>query len=246
MSTLNDFIASVKTEGLMQTNRFDVVIPLPPILNDNSIYVGDVQKILLHCDSVVLPGINISTNGARTFGEMRDMPYEKTYEDIVLSFYVDNTMQVKLFFDTWANESVQSIVTRKFNYYQKYVTPRIYIHVNDRMENTKYTVRLFDAYPKSVGAIQLDTGSREIMKMTVVMNYRYWDSLIGQSDSQNLPFVDNELSAAGVPSADETSVPNSYFTKFSQYQSNYNSFENARNQLYATNGKLSGLGSIFS
>jgi hypothetical protein len=219
---------------------------MPPILSDPSIYIGDFQKILLHCDAVTLPGVNISTNGARTFGEMRDMPFEKTYDDINMSFYVDNTMQVKLFFDTWANESVQSLVTRKFNYYNQYISSTISIHVNDKMENTRYTVRLFDAYPKSIGPIQLDTSSKEIMKMSVVMNYRYWDSLIGHTDSQNLPFVDNEMSAAGLPSADKTSVPNSYFTKFGQYQSNYNSFENARNQLFATNGQLSGLGSTFS
>jgi hypothetical protein len=84
------------------------------------------------------------------------------------------------------------------------------------------------------------------MKMTVNMNYRYWDSLIGQTDSQNLPFVDNELSADGVPSGNDNAVPNSYFTKFNQYQSGFNSFENNRTQLFSTNGQLSGLGSIFS
>lgn len=236
MSTLNEFIASVKTEGMMNTNRFTVEMGIPPILADTSF--ADLQKILLHCEAVNLPGINISTQPARTFGEIREMPYDRLYENVNFTFLVDNSMQVKYLFDTWANNSIQNATTRKFNYYKQYITD-MSIYVYDRADNSRYTVKLYECFPKQITGIQLDHNSRDVMKLQVSMNYRYWDS--------------NAIEGAFSAEAGEvngfinpTEVPDTYFTNFNAYQAGYNSFENARNSLYASETQTIGLGSILT
>ncbi len=96
------------------------------------------------------------------------------YEPITLSFFVDANMNVKKLFDAWIN-SIQLQDTRKFNYYDSYTCP-MKIYVQDTAEQNRYIVELFEVYPKTVNAIQLDYASRDVMKLQVTMMYKYWRS----------------------------------------------------------------------
>ena len=50
------------------------------------------------------------------------------------------------------------------------------VYVYDKDDNEQYHVKLFECYPKSVSPIQMDYGSKDIMKVQVSFNYRYWVS----------------------------------------------------------------------
>ena len=52
-------------------------------------------------------------------GEFREVPYEKLYEPINMTFYVDNDMQVKKLFDEWMS-LISDPSTRTYNYYNNY------------------------------------------------------------------------------------------------------------------------------
>jgi hypothetical protein len=191
MTTLNDFVSSITSAGLMTSNRFDVEFALPPALlssNSGFNYKGDLKKVLMHCDSVVLPGMTISTQQARTYGELREMPYERLFDNINLTFYVDTTMDSKALFDSWIN-SIQDPVTRQFNYYKEYITD-ITIFTLDKDNEDTYRVKLFECYPKSISPIQLDYSSKDVMKLQVSMNYRYWISGSAGSTSEDQSSVD--------------------------------------------------------
>lgn len=166
MAELNEFVAQIKRGGLSRTNRFHVMFQ-PPFLDPEVIgLVG------LLCDQVQLPGTNYSTTQNRSFGEFRETPYERLYEPISMSFYVDRAMAVKELFDTWTI-SIQNPDTRLFSYYKEYITD-ITVFVEDLENNVRYKVTMFEAYPKSVGAIQLDTTSKDVMKMSVNFVYKYY------------------------------------------------------------------------
>jgi hypothetical protein len=173
MSTLNEFIASVRDKGLMTTNRFSVEFALPSIIRTID-YLGDLRTVAMQCEGLTLPGMSISTQQARTYGEFREMPYERTFDNITMTFMVDNSMDSKFLFDTWIN-SIQDPVTRQFNYYNEYTTD-IDIFVDDRDDESRYNVKLYECYPKSVAQINMDYASRDVMKLQVSMNYRYWRS----------------------------------------------------------------------
>lgn len=232
MSTLNEFISQVKSEGLMTTNRYSVEFNLPSKIG---LFPG-LQRILLHSESIILPGINISTQPSRSFGEVREMPYEKTFEPVQMTFLVDNSMAVKMLFDTWISNSMQNMTTRKFNYYKEYTTD-MHINVFDKTDLQRYKVSLYECYPKNLASIQLDNNAKgEPMRVIVSMTYRHWDS----------EMMDSSPSEGGEEDITSQEVPDTYYTNFNQYQSEFNSFENSRNSLYTAETQTTGDGSILT
>lgn len=183
--SINNFISEVK-QGLARQNRFTVVFS-PPI----KIGTPELQKVLLFCDTSQLPGVNFSTVQNRTYGEFREIPYEKIYDNLNMSFYVDKEMKVKSLFDSWINQ-IQNPITRNFNYYNEY-TCEMKIKVHDTVDRTRYQLTLYECYPKTLGAISLDYASKEIMKLPVTMQYKYWTATAIESSGDDSEIVDTEL-----------------------------------------------------
>ena len=174
--SIDRFIAQVKGFGLSRTNRYTVRFT-PPV----SVF-QDMSSLLLLCDQVNLPGLSYSTTQNRIYGEFREVPYEKLYENLTFSFYVDKRMEVKAIFDRWM-EYIQHPLRRTFNYYDSYIVP-LTITVQDLNEKTQYTVDVFECYPKQISTIQLDSASKDVMKLQVSMQYKFYQAK-NQTDIQN-------------------------------------------------------------
>lgn len=217
---ISTFVSQIST-GLARSNRFLVSLTPPSaaltglqsqgrVSYDNS----QLQKILLLCDSAQLPGLTINTTPIRSFGEVREIPYEQNYEPITLSFFVDAQMNVKKMFDDWLL-STQIKDTRKFNYYDSYTSP-LKIYVQDFAEKNRYIVEMFEAYPKTVSAVQMDYSSKEVMKLQVTMMYKYWRSYqienAGKAKSSVTEFFDYTTNV----NTDQ------YLTNFTEFQQEYN------------------------
>ena len=160
------FISQVKTKGLARTNRFLVEIPGMGRSSD------DAEMLSLFCETVSLPGLSLATTPQRIYGEVREMPYEKIYDTVNLSFYVDSDMNLKLMFDNWIHSTIDPR-TRQSNYYHNYVRDvRISVLPVDS-DTPVYTVTLREAYPKAVGTVQMDAAARDVMKLPVTLNYKF-------------------------------------------------------------------------
>ena len=182
MSLLSDFITEVKVSGLMRTARYSVLMPFIISTTEEN---KDPRLVSMFCDQVQIPGLNYNTNPILTYGETREAPYQRMFDNITLSFYVDNEMKVKKYFDDW-QFSIQNPVTRTFNYYSDYIKP-IQIGVEDIESKTKYMVELRECYPKTVSSIQMDAASKDLMKLSVTIAYRYWVPIGGYTyDEINL------------------------------------------------------------
>lgn len=231
MAKLNEFISQVKTTGLSRTNRFSVYMNPPPSIaasgytNKFTQSFSNLKQILLFCDSVQLPGINLSTIQNRTFGEFRDVPYEKIYGDLNLTFYVDTDMYVKNFFDAWV-ASIQHPITRTFAYYKSYITDMTVV-VEDLQDEETYAVTLYECYPKTISAVQLDNASKDVMKLQVTMNFKNW-----------IPseiFRTAEATSKGVMSGGNINagLPMEYINNFVEFQSDWgDEIDNAINDIF--------------
>ena len=245
MATLNEFIANVAGEGLMRTSRFAVMFTLPSIIVEGK-YMRDLRKVLLYCDNINLPGITLETTAAKTFGESREMPHNKLFDTINIGFYVDNSMTVKLLFDNWMG-AIQDPVTRTFNYYREYTTD-IVIDVLDVADKSRYQVTLYQCYPKAINPVQMDYANKEVMKMVVAMNYKYWRSsattnTYGGNLSSDGAFS-NSQDSLNEYLGDTADIPDTYYTNFNQYQTGYDSFEQGRASLFSAETASVGQGSI--
>jgi hypothetical protein len=168
---ISDFVANI-SGGLARTNRFTVLITPPKTVNMEGLMPN--QQLLMLCDQVQLPGLNVNTAPVRSYGEVREAPYEFNYEPINIQFYVDTNMDVKIFFDRWI-KSIQNGNRRTFNYYKDYICNQMDITVEDLQDKARYMVRLYEVYPKSVSAIQMDYAAKDVMKIQVQLMYKYWD-----------------------------------------------------------------------
>jgi len=178
---LKDFISEVKTRGLANPNKFKVNIAFPNGPAFDALRITDYKMIQMFCDQAQLPDLNVSTSQTRTYGEIREMPYENLYGNINMSFYVDSDYIVKDFFDKWIL-SISDPITRHFNYYNDYISPNIDIIMMNNNQSTVYGVTLFECYPKQLQAVSVDYASKDIVKVSVSMNYKYWRSTL-MSDS---------------------------------------------------------------
>jgi hypothetical protein len=236
MANLKEFVAAVKSEGLMRNNRFSVFFSIPSGIEQSF----DLRKVMLYCDSVALPSVTVETAQARTFGEFREMPYNRLFDNITMSFYVDNSMQVKLLFDQWVN-SIQDPTTRTFNYYKTYTTD-LNIDVFDVAEGQRYQVVLYEAYPKAISAIQMDYANKDVMKLSVSMNYKYWlssatSSTSAAAQSSTGSSILNKLFASNGLIGNALKIPTQYFTNFNSYQTGFQSFEQGRAPLFGSSSQ---------
>lgn len=163
---ISDFITQVKTRGLARTNRFSVELVFPTGGSD-----GD-RLANLFCESVNIPGITISTTPQRINGEVTEFPYERMFDPAQLVFYVDAQMLLKKQFDEWLGLIV-SPTSRNISYYRDYVRD-ITISVHTVDEQTPYKIQLIEAYPKTVGSVQLDSNGKEVMRLSVTLAYKYF------------------------------------------------------------------------
>lgn len=249
MSKLEEFISKVKKDGMARTNRYSVILGSPISVKQAQTSSGyipagtDMQGLLLYCDQVQLPGVNYATIQNRTFGELREVPYDRMFETINMSFYVDNNMSVKAFFDQWMS-SIQNPSSRTFNYYENYITDMI-IQVEDLKDEKRYEVKLFECYPKSVGSIQMDYASKEVMKVQVTMQYKYWiseTSTPGVSNSQNREISDLSAYEFADDLLDEFGIPSTYLNDFNSFQNQFNSAQSEVENLLTG---VSRMGSLF-
>lgn len=224
---ISDFVGQI-SNGLARSNRFIINLTPPSAVSQLMAGQGrgvsdyftsgsdyrNLHKILLLCDSTQLPGLNLNTAPMRTFGEVREIPYELNYEPITLTFYVDAEMNVKKLFDAWI-QSTQIKDTRNFAYYDSYTTD-MSIYVQDMEEDNRYIVELYEVYPKTVSAIQVDYANKDVMKLSVTLMYKYWRS--------NQVVYNNRISQEKPEFFDYTknSSLDDYRNNFSEFQQKYN------------------------
>lgn len=171
--TLREFIGKVK-QGLARTSHYNVTFSPPSCINKTTFNGNIIRTILLFCEQTQLPSLNIATTPNRTWGEIRQMPYDKEYQEINLTFYVDKEMKVKLFFDQWMN-AIKHSVSGHMAYYNDYIVD-VKVEVFDVGENSRYIVTLKEAYPKNISAVEMNYGGKDVMRIQVSMTYKNWES----------------------------------------------------------------------
>ena len=226
---LQTFISEVKTRGMASANKYYVELGVP-----KGVQLENTRLIALFCDQTQLPDLNINTTPIKTYGEVREVPYETMYGNVNFSFYCDSNLIVKHFFDKWMLLGISNPDTRHFNYYNDYISDKITINMITNDEREVFKVDLFECYPKQMQAVSLDYASREIIKIQVSMNYKYWrSSLLSTSTSASSiqsrnPFniLGNDLESlkgtvTGFLSDKINSIieiPNDYFNDFGSFQ----------------------------
>jgi hypothetical protein len=161
-STISDFkIAVQRNRGFAKANRFSVEITNIPGLNPE-----DARDLSFMCESVSIPGKQITTldyeNGTR---RPLKIPTGVLDDDVAITFNLTNNYFVKRAFDAWLNK----IIDQQYllNYIDEYVRV-VTISQLDEDDNEIYIVKLKNAYPFQVGAIELANASTDTISTVTV------------------------------------------------------------------------------
>lgn len=168
---VTNFLAEVSSKGLAKPCRFEVMIDLPACVQDNALG----QQVSMYCEQAQLPYTRILTSRQQLFGPPSFHPVGVEYngEGVSLQFFVDRDMQVKRFFDAWANGIIDR-TTFTANYQQNYLS-QIYVSQLDEADNITYKCKLIDAFPTTVQALQLDGSmAGQVHRLNVTFNFRKW------------------------------------------------------------------------
>lgn len=180
MRSLHDFKSSFKGD-LAKVNRFDVEIPLPLTLLT---YVKTARNLLYRCEVANLPGRTLATMEQKTYGPVEKYPYLSTYNDMDLTFIVDDDMSQKTLFDGWIN-FINPAYNNNMRYKENYATT-LTINQYDVSNEKTYSVSLMDAYPISMNQLDLDWNGDGYHKLTVTFAYTYWKNLTLQGLGRDL------------------------------------------------------------
>ena len=187
---MNDILSGFHSnEGYAQPNRYEVLIFSPTQFSsgpgDNAsrgeisqISSSDKKEISLRCESITLPGRNLSsTPDTNIHGPLREVVNNVNYADsVTMVFQASSDLRERVFFEKWQYTAFNP-KTWNVGYYNDYVGS-VFIYLLDKQDQRKYGLKLWECFPKSIAQTDLSYASNnEIIRLTVDMNFRYWKTL---------------------------------------------------------------------
>lgn len=175
-----------KKGGLARPNRFNVIFtpPSQSILNldvgsiigsvlsgnfeaDN--LINDPRDISLLCQSVTLPGRNISTFDHQDFKQSNKFPYTFIDDDVTISFLLTNDYYMRKMFDNWMSNifSADSYIVG----YKKNYAVDLIIQQLDQKNTPVYGTKLEKAFPTAIDSTELSQDGQEVVRMSVTFAY---------------------------------------------------------------------------
>ena len=184
---LNDILSAFHSnEGYAQPNKYEVLI-LPPAKlgggNQTNIFSGlerqsDTRQISLRAQNVTLPGRNLATGTDNNiYGPNIEVVEGVTYaDDIQMSFQASSGLAERVFFENWQRQAFNE-KTWNIGYYNDYIG-NIEIYVLDKQNQRRYGLKLWEVFPKTIGANDLAYDANDqLMLLPVSFTFRYWTSL---------------------------------------------------------------------
>lgn len=168
---ISEFKSSFRKE-IARPNKFDVNIPVPLTLIP---YVNNAKSLVYRCENANLPGRNFATAELKIGSNpVEKYPYLTTFNDLDLTFIVDDDMSQKVFFDAWLN-FINPTYNYNFRYKGDYATV-LTINQYDVTNQISYSINLYDAYPVSINQLDLDWSADGYHKLVVTFAYTYWQN----------------------------------------------------------------------
>jgi hypothetical protein len=173
MTELSNFVSTIKRNGVAKESHYFCGIEPPRFMAQTATKVLDV--IPFYVESVIMPEIALITSTVKDFGLNREAVYDKAYGSTTMTFFSDQNMTVKKFFDDWISRIVYRTGGR-FMYPDSYYAETLNLLVNDNTKNATYTIILKNVYPKIVDNMSLRADGKGFLSFRVEFVYDSWES----------------------------------------------------------------------
>lgn len=196
-SFYENFLSHFKN-GIMKPNRYEVAFQLPPGVNSSAGFVNaaarsgavksadltmnGAQSINVKCHTAIFPQRTLATTERLQNSAPFRTPYSSNYDPVTFSFYADATGDTRRYFDLWQNVVI-NVRSNTMNFYEEFVSD-INMWSLDEAGNRKYGIKLVEAYPLAVGALDVSfSNQNNFQNIVSTFNYRHWFEIRGPSVS---------------------------------------------------------------
>jgi len=156
-----------------------------------AVQLANARRVQAFCSAVDMPSREIITKEIKHNGPTRKIAYDAQFADITATFYTDKFLRERSYFELW-QKAAYSNTTFNFNYYNDYVSPvnilqlGNYASQNER-DDVTYAVKLFDCFPKTIGAVSYSHDTNQVQTFTVTFSFRHWvNYFIDEADNVSL------------------------------------------------------------
>jgi hypothetical protein len=190
-AVLNDVLSGYHDDnpnrGHAQPNRYEVIILPPTKLGGgqdfNQTYSNltrdaELRQLSIRAQNITLPGRNLATvQVGNVYGPNREIVEGVTYaDDITIQFQSSSNLAERVFFENWQRLAFNE-KTWNIGYYNDY-TSQMEIYVLDKQNKRRYGVKLWEVFPKSIGANEMAYDANNTLLLTPVsFTFRYWTNL---------------------------------------------------------------------
>ena len=171
---VSDFMSKLDNKGsYAKRNRFTVEIIKPNSLN-STVQPSTIDFLV---KTVSFPARSFGSTTYRSGGKFAlEVPYEMTEEPIDITFLGTNDWTARTFWNDWIDH-IQSVDSYNMNYYKDFIgTVKISVYNETEMDagSPTHQVTLHEAWPKTIGAIELGWESAELVDFDVSIAYSWW------------------------------------------------------------------------
>ena len=158
--------------GLSRRNRYSMSITPPTTF---SVPTGKIDFLAISC---LLPSKQFATTENRMYGFSKNIPYDVTYEPILVTMLNPNDWSTRRFWDEWI-DYIQNPSSFNMRYYGS-MTGQVEISVYDEEHTVlnpsqaRYTVVLTEAWPERMSAYALGYENSDLGNFEVSLRYKQW------------------------------------------------------------------------
>ena len=175
------------------------------VMNSLTQTVG--RQLNIHCDTVVMPGVDLQTQEVQFGSEpVRKMVTGHGFAgSITATFYADKYLRERQFFEMWQKLAVNTI-SHKANYYDNYVGKMHIYQLGADSEVDRdmptYAIEAVDVYPEKIAQVDYSyAASNQIQKITIEFSYKQWFNM-GIESTRGLEFGHSLQTAANIKARD--------------------------------------------
>jgi hypothetical protein len=191
---LQKFKSHLGETGVLPTNKFEVEIPVPRVLYNTQVVVGNLRRpqpnftetLSFRAESVRAPGVTMQLSSVNRYGygPLQKFAYNANFTDTSMTFIADKDSLVWIFFYNWLNnvfaytsadgENTESYLNYRSNYMTDYaVDAKIHVYDSDGKPST--SIEMLDFYPISLNDVPLGWGdNNQLQRITATFAFRHW------------------------------------------------------------------------
>tara|TARA_B100000929_G_C15361869_1_gene371264 strand:+ start:105 stop:671 length:567 start_codon:yes stop_codon:yes gene_type:complete len=179
---IDNFLAKVDGQGsFIRKNRYtvEIILPSPPNTVGMTHAIGDPTNIEFLVKGVSFPARSFGTTNFRYGGKYSmEIPYETPPgEAVSITFLETAKFPARKFWYNWL-QWIQSNETYNMKYYDDFkgtIKISAYSELESDVGNPGHVVKLINAWPKSISAIEMGWEGAELMDFSVDIAYKKWE-----------------------------------------------------------------------